>query len=73
MSKNENQDLCIFISSYKNTLPFPCREAGWFHTSREKTKLSFKASLPEAERFGSGVKSHVKKRELRLMYFYFFV
>ncbi|MCC5614868.1 hypothetical protein LC605_07235 [Nostoc sp. CHAB 5836] len=34
------------------------RKAGWFHTSREKQQLGFKASPRFGEKNGSGVKSH---------------
>jgi hypothetical protein len=56
-----------------NLPPFPHREAGWFHTSREKLKLAFKASLRFGERFGEGSKAMLQNEKSEFMYFSFFV
>ena len=40
----------------------PPWKAGWFHTSREKLKLGFKASPPVGGEVWRGVKSHATKR-----------
>jgi hypothetical protein len=52
----------------RETLNFPPATswAGWFHTSREKLKLDFKASPPVGERFGEGSKSMVLHEKSRL-------
>jgi hypothetical protein len=49
------------------------REAGWFHTIREKLKPGIKASPPVGERFGEGSKSMTQNDKSGLMYFSFFV
>jgi hypothetical protein len=59
-------------SARRETLkpPFPPREAGWFHTVREKTKIDFKASPPRGERFREGLKNHSTQREIIFLFSY---
>jgi hypothetical protein len=66
-------DLKHVASETLNFPPTLVGKAGWFHTSREKLKLGFKASPPVGERFGEREKGWTQNEKSRLMYFSFFV